>query len=163
MNKTNDPWQIDNDLSWWIRWFVYTGSFRNTTQACRKVWKSGGASYKWGQKSGGASSKGGARIWGGQLPPLPPPFRHACYFWIWEKNREYPNLCYLNYMVNICLTWIPSLMLWDIFTIFDPYPPPSGVFYYYLSANLTNFWPLPLQIANVLNGWSLYCFETLCY
>jgi hypothetical protein len=40
----------------------------------------GGASYTWGQKSGGVSSKGGAKIWGGQLPPRPPPFRHACIY-----------------------------------------------------------------------------------
>ena len=32
---------------------------------------------------------------------------------------------------------------WQIFTIFDPYPPPSEFFYYNLSANLVNFWPLP--------------------
>ena len=27
----------------------------------------------------------------------------------------------------------------QMFTIFDPYPPPSAIFYYYLSANLANF------------------------
>ena len=29
--KTNLLWQIDNDLSCWIGWFVYTGSSYNTT------------------------------------------------------------------------------------------------------------------------------------
>ena len=33
---------------------------------------------------------------------------------------------------------------------FCPLPPPVGSFYYYPSANLTNFWPLPLNIP----GWS---------
>ena len=42
-------------------------------QACCMVWKSGGASYKWGPKIWGASSKGRAKIWGA----LPPPFQHA--------------------------------------------------------------------------------------
>jgi hypothetical protein len=49
----------------------------------------------------------------------------------------------------------------QIFTIFYPYPTPSAVFYYYPSANLTNFLPLPpppLQIADILNGWSLMFF-----
>ena len=31
----------------------------------------------------------------------------------------------------------------QIFTIFDPNPPPSAFFYNYPSANLANFWPLP--------------------
>ena len=31
----------------------------------------------------------------------------------------------------------------QIFMIFDPYPPPSTVFYYYPSANLANLRPLP--------------------
>merc|ERR1719491_1916048 len=35
------------------------------------------------------------------------------------------------------------LRRWRFFTIFDPYPPPSAVFYYYPSANLANFRPLP--------------------
>ena len=38
-----------------------------------------------------------------------------------------------------------------------PTPLPSAVFYYYPSANLANFWPLPpLKNADVFNGWSLY-------
>ena len=44
----------------------------------------------------------------------------------------------------------------QIFTIFETYPLPSAVFYYYPSANLANFdLPLPLKNADVLNGWSL--------
>ena len=51
------------------------------------------------------------------------------------------------------------LRRWQIFTIFDPYPHPSAVFYYYLLANLPHFEllpppPPPLKNTDVLNGWS---------
>ena len=56
----------------------------------------------------------------------------------WVQNF-YKFAIQFNEIMNAC-----DHPCWQIFTIFEPCPPPSAFFAtMYLSANFTNFWPLP--------------------
>ena len=60
-------------------------------------------------------------------------------------------------MMNLSIVLnLPFRISAQRYTIFDPSFPLTIVFYDYLQQILMKFDPSPLQITDVLNGWSLY-------
>ena len=89
--------------------------------------------------------------------------QQTTYIWIVTKQQKYKNIVFYTWFVvtgwcnerNKSLNLFSHSRRWQIFTIFDHYPPPSVVFLLLSVDKFDQFLTPSLQIANVLNGWYL--------